>query len=126
MEGTLPNLLSDTDVARLQRLLARFVKLIPQEYRNGVSNGHVLIALEYREATQFTQQAQALVNELGPVWQRDQAQAYTGHHRELVDQFEGLRLAVGHKVPNEQIADRAKELSAILEDEFPSQRPPRG
>ena len=118
VEGTLPNLLSDTDVARLQRLLARFVKLIPQEYRNGVSNGHVLIALEYREATQFTQQAQALVNELGPVWQRDQAQAYTSHHRELVDQFEGLRLAVAHKVPNEQIADRSKKLSAVLENEF--------
>ena len=76
VEGILPNLLTDKDVSRLQRLLARFVKLIPQEYRNGVSDGHILIALEYREATQFTQQAQALVNELGPVWQRDQPQAY--------------------------------------------------
>ena len=54
VEGILPNLLTDKDVSRLQRLLARFVKLIPQEYRNGVSDGHILIALEYREATQFT------------------------------------------------------------------------
>ena len=90
VEGTLPNLLTDKDVSRLQRLLARFVKLVPQEYRNGVADGHILIALEYREATQFTQQAQALVNELGPVWQRDQPQAYAKRHRELVDKFEGL------------------------------------
>ncbi len=118
VEGTLPNLLTDKDVSRLQRLLARFVKLIPQEYRNGVSDGHILIALEYREATQFTQQAQALVNELGPVWQRDQPLAYAKRHRELVDKFDGLRLSIAHMVPAPQIADKAGELSAILENDF--------
>ena len=41
------------------------------------------------------------------------------HHRELVDKFEGLRLAVAHKVPVEQIVTaRGKELSGILEDDF--------
>ncbi len=118
VEGILPNLLTDKDVGRLQRLLARFVKLIPQEYRNGVSDGHILIALEYREATQFTQQAQALVNELGPVWQRDQPQAYAKRHRELVDKFEGLRLAITHMVPPPQIADKAAGLGGILEGDF--------
>ena len=87
VESLLPNLLTENDVSRLQRLLARFVKLIPQEYHNGVANGHVLIALEYREATQFTQQAQSLVNELGPVWQRDLPDVYKARHRELVEKF---------------------------------------
>ena len=118
VEGTLPNLLSDKDVARLERLLVRFVKLIPQEYRNGVADGHILIALEYREATQFSQQAQSLVNELGPVWQRDQADAYNRRHRELVDKFEALRRSVSKMVPVDNIAAQAKEISNILEGDF--------
>ena len=118
VEGTLPNLLTETDVARLQRLLARFVALIPKEYINGVNNGHILIALEYREATQFTQQAQALVNELGPVWQRDQPQAYANRHRELVDKFEGLRTVIAAKAPPAVVTEKAKELAGILEGDF--------
>lgn len=118
VEGTLPNLLTESDVARLQRLLARFVKLIPKEYSNGVSGGKVIIALEYREATQFTQQAQALVNELGPVWQRDQPQAYTKRHRELVDKFEGLRIALAAKAGNKVIDEKSRDLSDILEGDF--------
>ena len=118
VEGTLPNLLSDNDVSRLERLLARFVKLIPQEYRNGVSDGHILIALEYREATQYSQQAQSLVNELGPVWQRDQADAYNRRHRELVDKFEALRRSVAKMAPVENIASQAKAISDILEGDF--------
>ncbi len=118
VEGTLPNLLSDQDVSRLERLLVRFVKLIPQEYRNGVANGHILIALEYREATQFSQQAQSLVNELGPVWQRDQPDAYNKRHRELVNQFETLRRTVAQKAPVEEIVAQAKAISDILEGDF--------
>ena len=118
VESLLPNLLTENDVSRLQRLLARFVKLIPQEYRNGVSNGHVLIALEYREATQFTQQAQSLVNELGPVWQRDLPDAYRTRHRELVEKFEGLRLAIAHYAPVDRIAAQSREIGGILEDDF--------
>ena len=61
---------------RLERLLVRFVKLVPKEYRNGVHDGHITIMLEYREAKQFTEQAQALTNELAPVWRRDRAEAF--------------------------------------------------
>ena len=118
VEGTLPNLLSDKDVSRLERLLARFVKLIPQEYRNGVSDGHVLIALEFREATQYSQQAQSLVNELGPVWQRDQPDAYQRRGRELVDKFEALRRSVAKMVPVENIVAQSKAISDILEGDF--------
>ena len=118
VEGTLPNLLSDEDVSRLERLLVRFVKLIPQEYHNGVANGHILIALEFREATQFSQQAQSLVNELGPVWQRDQADAYHKRHRELVDKFETLRRTIAMKAPVEEVAAQTKAISDILEGDF--------
>ncbi len=118
VESLLPNLLTENDVSRLQRLLARFVKLIPQEYHNGVANGHVLIALEYREATQFTQQAQSLVNELGPVWQRDLPDVYKARHRELVEKFEGLRLAIAKYAPNEKVLAQAREIGGILEDDF--------
>ena len=61
----------------------RFVKLVPKEYRNGVANGHITIALEYREAKQFTEQAQALTNELAPVWRRDRAEAFNQFHQPL-------------------------------------------
>ncbi len=118
VEGTLPNLLSDKDVARRERLLVRFVKLIPQEYRNGVADGHILIALEYREATQFSQQAQSLVNELGPVWQRDQSDAYNRRHRELVDKFEALRHSVAKMASVDSITAQSKEISNILEGDF--------
>jgi high-affinity iron transporter len=118
VEGTLPNLLTEQDTARLQRLLARFVKLIPQEYRNGVHEGRVIIALEYREATQFTQQAQALVNELGPVWQRDLPDAYARRSREVVDKFEALRVSIAKKVPAERVTAQAKEIADIMENDF--------
>ena len=118
VESTLPNLLTETDVARLQRLLGRFVKLIPKEYVNGVSNGHIIIALEYREATQFTQQAQALVNELGPVWQRDEPKAYANRHRELVDKFEGLRATIAAMAPANAVDAKSQELATILENDF--------
>ncbi len=118
IEAGLPNLLSERDVDRLQRLLARFVKLIPREYANGVHEGRVLIALEYREAVQFTQQAQGLVNELGPVWRRDLPAVYAHRHRELVERFEGLRVAIARRQPAERVAGQAKELSGILENDF--------
>lgn len=118
LEGTLPNLLTEQDTARLQRLLARFVKLIPREYRNGVHEGRIIIALEYREATQFTQQAQGLVNELAPVWQRDLPRAYADRHHEVVDKFEALRVALARRAPVETVAALAKEIGAILEGDF--------
>ncbi|MBV9657426.1 MAG: FTR1 family protein [Verrucomicrobia bacterium] len=118
VESTLPNLLTEQDAARLQRLLARFVKLIPKEYRNGVNKGAILIALEYREATQFTQQAQGLVNELGPVWERDLPAAYNKRHREVVDKFEALRVAISKLAPPDKIAAQATEISDILENDF--------
>ena len=54
VESGLPNLLSSSDIGRMQRLLARCVKLVPREYSHGVSDGKLIIPLELREAKQFT------------------------------------------------------------------------
>ena len=118
IEATLPNLLSDNDVTRLQRLLARFVKLIPREYQNGVHDGQITIALEYREAVQFTEQAQGLVNELGPVWRRDLPDAYGRRHRELVEQLETLRHAITRRQPAARVTAQARDIANVLEDDF--------
>ena len=53
VESALPNLLTEKDIGRMQRLLVRFIKLVPREYQNGVHNGEMIIPLEYREATQL-------------------------------------------------------------------------
>jgi high-affinity iron transporter len=35
VESALPNLLTEKDIGRMQRLLIRFIKLVPREYQNG-------------------------------------------------------------------------------------------
>ena len=71
VESGLPNLLTPADIGRMQRLLARCVKLVPREYSHGVTDGKLIIPLEYREATQFAGQAQTLVNQLHPSGNRN-------------------------------------------------------
>ncbi len=118
LEATLPNLLKPEDVTRLERLLARFVKLAPKEYRNGVHDGHIIIALEYREAKQFTEQAQALTNELAPVWKRDRAEAFAQYLPQLHEGLDGLAMKIHRLAPPEAVDESAKSLSSLLEDKF--------
>ncbi len=118
VELTLPNLLSPEDVTRLQRLLARFVDVVPKEYRNGFENGQIVIPLEYKEAQQFTQQAQSLVNELAPVWRRDQPAAYEAYHAPLVAQLAQLGKDVDDVRDLGVIEKDASVASSILADRF--------
>ncbi len=119
VEATLPNLLKPEDVARLQRLLVRFVNVAPKEYRNGVEGrGNIVIALEYQEAVQFTQQAQGLVNELSPIWRRDLAAPYAQHHAELVAKLATLAKQIDQVEDLSVIQATAKEAGGILEDKF--------
>jgi len=118
VETTLPNLLSPTDVNRLQRLLARFVDVIPKEYRNGVENGQVVIPLEYKEAQQFTQQAQSLVNELAPVWRRDQHDAYEQYHGDLIQKLAVLQKQIDQVADLSVIEKDAGEVGSILSNRF--------
>lgn len=118
VEATLPNLLEPADVTRLERLLARFVRLVPKEYRNGVADGHISIMLEYREAKQFTEQAQALTNELAPVWRRDRAEAFQKHYGALHDRLSELSTQIRRLAPVDKVEETGKAASNLLEDKF--------
>ncbi|HEX4139024.1 MAG TPA: FTR1 family protein [Candidatus Methylacidiphilales bacterium] len=118
VEATLPNLLTDKDVTRLQRLLARFVEVVPKEYRNGVENSAVVIPLEYKEAVQFTEQAQSLVNELAPVWQRDQHAAFIKHHGDLVQGLATLHRQIDQVQDLSVIEKSAGAVTSVLSDDF--------
>ncbi len=118
VEATLPNLLDGPEVTRLERLLARFARLVPKEYRNGVHAGQVTILLEYREAKQFAEQAQALVNELAPVWRRDRAEAFAKYQKPLQEGLGTLTQQIRDLAGNELVEESAKKVSALLEDKF--------
>ena len=118
VESTLPNLLTPKDVTRLQRLLARFVDVVPKEYRNGVQNSAVVIPLEYKEAVQFTEQAQSLVNELAPVWRRDQHDAFVKHRDELVAGLTTLHKQIDQIQDLPVIEKSAGAVTSILSDDF--------
>ena len=118
LEATLPNLLKPADVTRLERLLVRFVSVVPKEYHNGVDNGQVTIPLEYQEAVQFVQQAQGLVNELAPTWRRDLAMPYKEHHTELVTKLASLAKQIDQMAEVSTVESSAKEVVRILESGF--------
>jgi len=119
IEATLPNLLKPADVTRLQRLLVRFVNVVPKEYHNGVEGkGNIVIPLEYQEAVQFTQQAQGLVNELSPIWRRDLPAQYEKHHAELVGKLATLAKQIDRVEDLPAIESTAGEAGGILENKF--------
>jgi high-affinity iron transporter len=118
VEATLPNLLKPADVTRLQRLLVRFVAVVPKEYHNGVEGSTVVIPLEYQEAVQFTAQAQGLVNELAPTWRRDLAVPYRDHHTELVQRLAALAKQIDQVADLSVVEASAKDIVGILENDF--------
>ena len=118
VEATLPNLLSPKDVIRLERLLARFIDVVPKEYRNGVQNSAIVIPLEYKESVQFTQQAQSLVNELAPVWRRDQHDAYEKYKPALVEKLGMLQKNIDQVKDLAVIEKSAADVGSILQDKF--------
>lgn len=118
VETALPSLLTDADVHRFERLLMRFVRLVPKEYRNGVVDRTVLIPLEHREATQFAEQAQTLTHELAPVWRRTEADAYREAYPALADNLAQLRREVAAVATVETIDRRASEIAGLLGAKF--------
>jgi high-affinity iron transporter len=118
VESALPNLLTPADIGRMQRLLARCVKLVPREYSHGVTDGKLLIALEYREANQFADQAQTLVNQLAPVWKQEQPETYERYRPELSEKLAGLQTLLANFASQDALDDQSKQISAILEDKF--------
>ena len=118
VESGLPNLLSPSDIGRMQRMLARCVKLVPREYSHGVSDGKLIIPLELREAKQFTDQSQTLVNQLAPVWKQEQPAAYVKYRPELAVQLTDLQTLLNNLAPQDDLDNQSKKISTILEDQF--------
>ncbi|MEO6054775.1 MAG: FTR1 family protein [Chthoniobacterales bacterium] len=118
VEATLPNLLSNDDISRMQRLLARLLKIIPREYQNGVADRRIIVNLEYREAVQFTEKAQSLLNQLAPVWKQEHPEAYKKYHGEIADLLEKLAVRIPSLVPQKEIEQRAAEVTNLLDREF--------
>ncbi len=118
VESGLPNLLSQSDIGRMQRLLARCVKLIPREYSHGVADGKLIIPLELREAKQFTDQSQTLINQLAPVWQQEQPEIYAQYRPALTEKLAGMQKLLDTLAPQEELDNQSREISSILEDQF--------
>jgi high-affinity iron transporter len=124
IESSLPNLFTQADIGRMQLLLARFIKLVPREYVNGVTDGKLIIPLEYREATQFTDQSLTLVNQLAPVWKEEHPEIYQQYHQELSEKLAGLKAllvedaAHGTLAPQSKIENQAAAITNILEQKF--------
>ena len=118
VESALPNLLTSADIGRMQRLLARCVTLVPREYSHGVANGKLIIPLELREAKQFTDQSQMLINQLAPVWKQEQPQIYAQYRPELTAQLAKMQAMLDNLPPQDALDEQSKKISAILEDKF--------
>jgi high-affinity iron transporter len=118
IESTLPNLLSASDIGRMQRLLARCVTLVPREYSHGVADGKLIIPLELREAKQFADESQMLVNQLAPVWKQEQPKVYAQYRPELTGKLDNLQDLLANLASQDDLDRLGKQISAILEDKF--------
>jgi high-affinity iron transporter len=118
VESTLPNLLTSADIGRMQRLLARCVTLVPREYSHGVANGKLIIPLELREAKQFTDESQMLINQLAPVWKQERPQIYAQYRPQLTEKLTGLQNLLVNLASQDDLDNQSKQISTILEDKF--------
>jgi high-affinity iron transporter len=118
IESTLPNLLSASDIGRMQRLLARCVTLVPREYSHGVADGKLIIPLELREAKQFADESQMLVNQLAPVWKQEQPKIYAQYRPELTEKLSDLQNLLADLASQDDLDSLGKQISAILENKF--------
>ncbi|HEX4348834.1 MAG TPA: FTR1 family protein [Verrucomicrobiae bacterium] len=118
VESGLPNLLSSSDIGRMQRLLARCVKLIPREYSHGVADGKLIIPLELREAKQFTDQSQTLVNQLAPVWKQEQPKVYAEFRPLVSEKLVEMQKSLDSLASQDELDNQSKQISGILEDKF--------
>ncbi len=116
IESRLPSLLSDKEKQRRERLLLKLVQLVPKEYSAGVRDGQVTVALEYREAVSFTQQARQIVGELAPLWLTDRSKQASveavEHHLDQADQQIAL------KTSKDDVESTLNAAAKTLENDF--------
>ncbi len=115
---TLPNLLSEEDVTRRERLLIKLLKLVPIEYAAGVRDGEIVIPIEYREAQTFTIQSRQILDELSAPWERSRGDVFTQHYPVLASTLEELESVIQSKGDADKVEDLAGEGVDILADKF--------
>jgi high-affinity iron transporter len=118
VEAQLPNLLTPQEIERHGRLLVKLIRLVPQEYHNGVRDGQVVVPLEYREAKDFIVQAQQLVSELSGAWRQSKAKEFEKHSTELIAKMEETERLIVAKADPVEVERAAKEIEEILVSGF--------
>lgn len=118
LETTYPNLLSEEDVDRRERILLKLLRLIPTEFQSGVRDGKIVIPIEYREAITFTIQCQQTLTELMPVWRQTKAEALKAHGAALLETLDALERTIKDKQSTSEVEKFAKEASSILQKHF--------
>lgn len=118
IETALPNLLSEEDIARRERLLLKLLRLIPMEYQAGVRDGEIVIPIEYREAETFTRQCQQTLNELLSSWRLNKNEALNTHGDPLFEILNAMETVIAQKQDYQQIHALAKKASQLLQEQF--------
>ncbi len=116
--GRLPNLLTEEEVTRRERLLIKLLKLIPMEYAAGVRDGQIVVPLEYREAESFTTQSRQILDELRVPWERARAEAFAQHGPALRTAIEQMEKAIAARVDHGEVEQEADRAMSILSDHF--------
>jgi high-affinity iron transporter len=114
--------MTDEAASRRANQLLRFLSLVPFEYRQGVKDGHVMLALEIEEAITFRDGAAAAFNDLASaLYAIDAERAATVDKllRELDADLQGAR--DGSNVADSKDVDKlTNTLTSELKDLFPS------
>ncbi len=118
LEATYPNLLTQEDIDRRERIILKLLRLIPMEYQSGVRDGEITIPIEYREAKSFTIQAQQIVNELMPIWRQTKPEILAKHGPELLQDLEELETTIAKKGKQAEVEGFVKSVSSVLQKEF--------
>ena len=118
LEERYPNLLSEEDVERRERIVLKLLRLIPKEYQSGVRDGEITIPIEYREAKNFTIQTRQIINELSPVWRQSKAQALEEHGPNLLVTLEELEQVIDQKKAQSAVDDLVAKATNLLQRDF--------
>ncbi|MEO8607017.1 MAG: FTR1 family protein [Chloroflexota bacterium] len=89
-----PVALTQDEISKRAQLLYLFIDLAQVEYRRGVQDGKITIAIEYQEATTFRNQSVALFEELRPIMSTTDSAA-TEKLATQLNQMKAVMTAIG-------------------------------
>ncbi|PTY01003.1 hypothetical protein DB346_15480 [Verrucomicrobia bacterium LW23] len=118
IELGLPNLLTDNEINRRQRLMLKLLRLIPKEFDAGVREGRIVVPIEYREAVVFTSNVDEIINELAPAWRTSKAEIHAKNAPLLEKEMDALEEAITSKAPSADVHRHANAALGILEGPY--------